>query len=498
MGKRIVYTKITPLPSTIPRQLALDMLHSHGEVISLNPLVTGHKPISAPRDAAADEFFAQWYEISEIITWGFGMKKKIAFKGVFHDLPNGLQTHTYAPMGVDLRNKWTVRGNQPGEPREPRELGVEVPMEGLYLREDVEIVCNMALTGFVKKEMKAAAGIMVDRMTRKAELLDEGVLHAMFEDGKLKTTNPNLLKGEDALAAQARENFGRSPAPSSPGTMPGSPPASESDFSTDTKFGKYSDLPGRRQSSRASYLPAYQQEGYQGPEDYKKGYRSPYAPGQGGVNKSSYSPPAAVAEVEGSFYHPQQQQQQQNQRQYSSPNVPTFQGELADTSIPAPAAHDRPAPLNPHRNSQQSQNHVPSPQPSPGLTQRHSSSRSSPQIPERSALRSPSSGYQAYNPGEAASPPQEARNASNTGNYAVTNPDPYSRHRSSDSTTSNSLASRVQGLGITNTAESAPAAPGATDPAQSGAKGAVSKCPVCGNFEGDEAAVSHHVAKHFS
>ena len=78
-----------------------------------------------------------------------------------------------------------VRGNQPGEPKEPRELGVETPLDGLYLREDVEIVCNVALSGFVKKEMKAAAGVMVDRMTRKAELLDEGKLHAMFEDGKL-------------------------------------------------------------------------------------------------------------------------------------------------------------------------------------------------------------------------------------------------------------------------------------------------------------------------
>jgi len=498
MGKRIQYTKITPLPSSIPRQLALDMLHSHGEVISLNPLVTGHKPITAPRDAAADEFFAQWYEISEIITWGFGMKKKIAFRGVFHDLPNGLQTHTYAPMGVDLRNKWTVRGNQPGEPREPRELGVETPMEGLYLREDVEIVCNMALTSFVKKEMKAAAGIMVDRMTRKAEMLDEGVLHAMFEDGKLKTTNPNLLRGEDALAAQARESFGRSPAPSSPSTMPSSPPASESDFSTDTKFGRYNDLPGRRQSSRASYLPAYQQDGYQGPDDYKNAHRTAY----GGTLKPSYSPPAAVAEVEGSFYHPQPQpqpQQQHIQRQYSSPNVPTFQAELADTSIPAQPLSDRPAPLNPRRNSQLSQNPVPSPQPSPGLTQRHSSSHSSPQIPVRSAHRSPSASYQAYNAGEAA-PPQEVRSSPNAGNYTIANPDesPYSRQRSTDLAPGNDLASRVQGLGITDTAESAPAAPGATDPAQFGANGALSKCPVCGNFEGDEAAVSHHVARHFS
>ena len=61
------------------RQLALDMLHSHSEVIQLNPLVTGVKAINAPRDAARDEFFSQWYEISEIITWGPGLKKRINF-----------------------------------------------------------------------------------------------------------------------------------------------------------------------------------------------------------------------------------------------------------------------------------------------------------------------------------------------------------------------------------------------------------------------------------
>ena len=50
MGKRIQYTKITPLPSNVPRQLAIELLHAHEEVIALNPLVTGSKKIEAPRD----------------------------------------------------------------------------------------------------------------------------------------------------------------------------------------------------------------------------------------------------------------------------------------------------------------------------------------------------------------------------------------------------------------------------------------------------------------
>ena len=105
-------------------------------------------------------------------------------------MPWGLQTHTYAPANVDMRNKWQICGSQPGEPAETQELGIGAPPEGLYLREDIEIKCNMTMISFVKKEMKAASKILVDRMLKKAELLDSGALSALMENGKLKTFNP--------------------------------------------------------------------------------------------------------------------------------------------------------------------------------------------------------------------------------------------------------------------------------------------------------------------
>ena len=194
LRKKEVYTNITPIPSHIPRQLAIDILHSHSEIITLNPLVLEHNPIKAPRDAAADEYYATWYEITERIQYIPGMGKmgsgKISFKGCFHDMPWGLQTHIYAPMNIDLRNNWRIAGNQPGEPPETRELGLGAPAEGLYLREDIEIKCNLTMTSFVKSQMRAASKILVERLIKKAELLDAGVLHAMMEDGKLKTVNP--------------------------------------------------------------------------------------------------------------------------------------------------------------------------------------------------------------------------------------------------------------------------------------------------------------------
>jgi len=194
MRKKSTYTNITPIPSFIPRALAIDILHSHSEIIELNPLVLSHEPIKAPRDAPADEFYSTWYEITQRIQYVPGMGKlgsgKIKFKGCFHDMPWGLQTHIYAPANVDLRNKWQICGSQPGEPPETRELGVGAPPEGLYLREDIEIRCNVTMVSFVKKETKAASKVLVERLIKKAELLDAGVLQAMMEDGKLKTFNP--------------------------------------------------------------------------------------------------------------------------------------------------------------------------------------------------------------------------------------------------------------------------------------------------------------------
>lgn len=105
-------------------------------------------------------------------------------------MPWGLQTHTYAPANVDLRNKWQICGSQPGEPPETRELGIGAPPEGLYLREDIEIKCNVTMINFVKKELKAASKVLVERMLKKAELLDSGALSAMMDNGKLKTINP--------------------------------------------------------------------------------------------------------------------------------------------------------------------------------------------------------------------------------------------------------------------------------------------------------------------
>ena len=492
----------------------------------MNPLVTGVKPVEAPRTAAADEYFSNWYEITEIITWGFGLKKKISFKGCFHDQPWGMQSHVFAPMGTEMRNSYRIGGNQPGEPRESRELGVDTPLDGLYLREDININCAVPLTsGFVKKEMKDASKVMIDRMRRKAELLDEGKLHAMWEDGKLKTAKPS---GEPTFADR--------PCPS-PGSPPGSPPPVWSPESSrnsavyqspqfqspalDSKgYGRYHDLVGRNTSvsTRSSaYIPPYQQQGYQGPDYAKAGAE---LPGQ----QQTF-----VSELPGSFYQPQQ-----TDSLYPQPLKPqgqVFRSELpGDTTLHPSAAQDsKPSPpIGMHPAYQQRSSPQPSPQPSPRL----------PQNENPPSLQTSNSSYQITNPDQLPSQQRNSNNAydqlpSQQRNSNSAYDQLPSQQRNSNSAydqlpsqqrNSNSGAyessvqqwqRNVQGDQPINSAyyrNSRPPDDEAPDhqrfsklSIQQNADDApadqsrISKCPVCGIFEGDEAAVSHHVSKaHFN
>jgi hypothetical protein len=172
MMKRSVFTTITPLPYYITRETVVESLHSHGEMIGLNPLVTKYARCDPPPNAAADEFHCVWYELTDKVSYLPGVSGSVSYKACFYDLPVGLQTHVYAPTGLDIKEKWSVGGNMPGEPRETIELGLlDAPREGLYLREDVHMRCNFFMTGFVKKTLKRAHSVLVDRLVMKADLL---------------------------------------------------------------------------------------------------------------------------------------------------------------------------------------------------------------------------------------------------------------------------------------------------------------------------------------
>ncbi|KAI1209393.1 uncharacterized protein F4807DRAFT_92385 [Annulohypoxylon truncatum] len=337
LRKKEVYTVITPIPTFIPRQLAIDILHSHGEVITLNPLVLEYKQIKAPRNAAADEYFSTWYEISERIQYVPGIGKlgsgKLTFNGCFHDLPWGLQTHIYVPLGVDLRNKYRIGGNQPGvEPPEPQEMGLAAlgaPADGLYLREDIEIRCNITMVGMVKAQMKAASKEMVQRIIKKAELLDAGVLQAMIEDGKMKTFNPNDRTYTGGL------NAGMKSPPMSPGS-PFHPPMSPSiPYQVPRPISvQQGSRPGT--ASSLSYPAHWQQAQFQqmngGYDQNTSKMNQQYAElpaSQGPI--SSPSGQGFIMELPGDFHHPQSSPHLQPPQ--PSPTLPHHQGRNSPASV---------------------------------------------------------------------------------------------------------------------------------------------------------------------
>ena len=125
--------------------------------------------------ATAEEAHAVWYAITDKIAYlpGNMATKNTTYHACFHDLPSGLQTHIYAPLGLEIRGKWSVGGNLPGEPRVAAELGIGAPKDGLYLREDVDMRCNWMVTKFVKKNLRASHGKLVDRLIERSHI-EEG------------------------------------------------------------------------------------------------------------------------------------------------------------------------------------------------------------------------------------------------------------------------------------------------------------------------------------
>ncbi|KAH7353433.1 hypothetical protein B0T11DRAFT_117674 [Plectosphaerella cucumerina] len=172
MSKRSTFTSITPLPPTISRATALTFLQDHLEMIDLNPLVKERHRIPVPAHASPDEQHCVWYSLTDEISYLPGASSAVSYTCAFHNLPGvGLQTHCYAPMGLDIRDRWSVGGTGPGEKPEPRELGLDLPAKGLYLREDVDIRCNLLMTAFVKKTLKKSHGALVDKLAAKAAAL---------------------------------------------------------------------------------------------------------------------------------------------------------------------------------------------------------------------------------------------------------------------------------------------------------------------------------------
>jgi hypothetical protein len=96
----------------------------------------------------------------------------VSYHACFFDTPEGLQTHVYAPLGLEIRGKWSVGGTLPGEPKQTAEKGLKTPRHGIYIREDVTMTCSSLLMGFVKRTFKDSHASLVEKLVEKAHLLE--------------------------------------------------------------------------------------------------------------------------------------------------------------------------------------------------------------------------------------------------------------------------------------------------------------------------------------
>ena len=184
-NRRTTYTRTNPFTPHLRPQSVIAVLHNHGAMIELNPTVTAHHEIPIPATAAGGERLAVWHEFTETVPFlpgvlgssGSWASSTVTPHAAFHDTPSGLETHVYAPLGLEVRGTWSVRKAVGSGERmvvvaaeEEEEVSGE---EGLYhLCEDVAITGPWFLTGFARKEHKKNHEAMVERLFGKAQQME--------------------------------------------------------------------------------------------------------------------------------------------------------------------------------------------------------------------------------------------------------------------------------------------------------------------------------------
>ncbi|KAH6716925.1 hypothetical protein DL95DRAFT_518902 [Leptodontidium sp. 2 PMI_412] len=231
MSKRTVFTTLTPLPPGVSREVVMETLKSHTEMIDLNPLVIERHLIKPPPNATPEEYHCIWYSLTDRVQYlpGGLASGQVTYTCCFHDLKDGLQTHCYAPMGLDIKGKWTLGGSLPGEPIAPVELGLGAPLHGLWLREDVDMRCNIMMGGFVKKTLKKAHSSLVGRLLVKSQIqeaaaknmaLNDSVFSGSFAGSQASTEYSPSDYDSQSMASGPNSQDNTSSGPQSPPMYP--------------------------------------------------------------------------------------------------------------------------------------------------------------------------------------------------------------------------------------------------------------------------------------
>ncbi|CAN9296590.1 hypothetical protein CC77DRAFT_1099988 [Alternaria alternata] len=213
MPKTAVFTTITPLPAGITRKSVLDMYRDHLAMIDLNPLVVERFKCRPPSYAPTDEYWAMWYTIKDKVSYlpGGLATGSVSYHACFTDTAEGLNTHVYAPLGLDIQGKWTVGGRLPGEPKPPAEPGLKTPRHGLYIREDVKMTCSALLMSFVKRTFKDSHGKLVDKLVEKAHILESNFANERLQ--ALRNVAPGERMGHGDIFIAPPPDYDYQPSP---------------------------------------------------------------------------------------------------------------------------------------------------------------------------------------------------------------------------------------------------------------------------------------------
>ncbi|KAF4126533.1 hypothetical protein GMORB2_0269 [Geosmithia morbida] len=205
MAKHTTFSTTTPLPSDIDRDTVLSFLHNHAGMIDLNPLVRSREkldkppPAAAAAEAAAAAAAAQtsageggdgdckattaWYAVTDRVYylpggWPGGLSSgAVSYTCAFRDLPDGMETHCFAAMGVETRSRWSVAstgggGGGAGDELRRSESQDSMLLDGdgsgrLHLREDVDVRSNLLLAGFIRRTIIKSHGALVDTLIER-------------------------------------------------------------------------------------------------------------------------------------------------------------------------------------------------------------------------------------------------------------------------------------------------------------------------------------------
>jgi hypothetical protein len=156
--QQIQFSSLTPLPPSVSWETIIEKLYDHGAMIEQNPLVIHYERCQPPTDAPHDEALRTWYELTDRVVYIPGLLQgKIQYRASFENTPVGLKTHIYAPLGVDIRNEWSVSERPSGELQDK---------QGLYLREEVDLRCPFGTASFVRKNIKESHSTLVARLAK--------------------------------------------------------------------------------------------------------------------------------------------------------------------------------------------------------------------------------------------------------------------------------------------------------------------------------------------